>query len=200
LEGGTILAKRYEIIEAIGAGGMGEVYRARDCRLDRDVAIKIVKHSGLQNPELHERFDREIKSVAGLSHPNIVMLYDVSDHDEMKFAVMEFVEGNTLREWIGGGLNSRKIAEIGSDVAMGLAAAHQHSMMHRDIKPDNIIVAKDGRAKVLDFGLARPEVLAADQEITLGQVTPGTILYMSPEQAQSQELTCATDIFSLGTV
>lgn len=200
LTAGTRLADRYRIIESIGSGGMGEVYRARDDRLDRDVAIKTLNHASLQHPQMHERFEREMKSVAGLSHPNIVTLFDVAVHGDLTFAVMEIVDGRTLRALMSDRPHWKTAVLLIRDVALGLAAAHDRDLMHRDIKPENIIVTRDNRAKVLDFGLARPESASGDQNITTTQMVAGTVPYMSPEQADSRELNRATDIFSLGTV
>lgn len=195
---GAVLSSRYQILGVIGSGGMGDVYRAADGRLGREVAIKTLNDSCFLNPEMHARFEREVKSVASMSHPNIVTLHDVAEDGDIRFAVMEFVEGRTLREVIPERPAWQTAARIARDVSRGLAAAHQRGMMHRDVKPENVIVAPDGRAKVLDFGLARPT--APDQSITVDQALSGTIPYMSPEQAESRELTCATDVFSLGTV
>ncbi|MDA8744817.1 serine/threonine-protein kinase [Rubripirellula amarantea] len=200
LDVGLVLADRYRIEATIGTGGMGEVYRATDMRLDRAVAIKVLKVAGQQNDQLQKRFDREMKSVAGLSHPNVMTLHDIADHGELKFAVMELVVGKTLRQVITDGMDWQSAVTISHGIAMGLAAAHAQGLMHRDIKPDNVIVANDGLVKVLDFGIARPESVLADQELTVGELQPGTIPYMSPEQANGKELTCATDIFSFGTM
>lgn len=199
LSAGTVLADRYQIVETIGTGGMGEVYRANDSRLDRSVAIKVLSTASQRNDEMQERFDREMKSVASLSHPNVMTLHDIADHDDMKFAVMELVEGRTLRQMITEGLKWQDAITVAHGIAMGLAAAHSQNTMHRDIKPENVIVSDDGLVKVLDFGIARRETLLKDQELTVGELVPGTIPYMSPEQAEGKDLTCATDIFSFGT-
>ena len=197
---GCSLAGRYELVATIGRGGMGDVYRARDLQLGREVAIKTLKQSNFSNQEMAQRFDREMRSVAALSHPNIVTLHDVAEHDGVKFAVMELVSGSVLTNLISDGIQWDTSARLARDVALALSTAHSRNMMHRDIKPDNIVVDANSRAKVLDFGLARLELAEAEQDITMGRLVPGTIPYMSPEQAQSEELTCATDIFSLGTV
>lgn len=193
------LAERYRILDTLGAGGMGEVYRAVDTRLDRNVAIKVLNRTGQRSTEVQRRFDREMKSVAALSHPNVVTLHDIGEHDNMQFAVMELVEGKTLRQLIAEGLQWETATSITHGIAMGLSAAHAQEIMHRDIKPENVIVSEDGLVKILDFGIARQETTLADQNLT-GELVPGTIPYMSPEQAAGRELTCATDIFSLGTM
>jgi len=200
LQLGSKLSDRYEILAVLGSGGMGEVYRARDLRLDREVAIKILNQASFADKGMQDRFDREMRSVASLFHPNIVTLFDVADDEEMKFAVMELVDGKTLRELISDGLDWQMTVRLAHDIATGLSVAHAQNIMHRDIKPENVIVTADNRAKVLDFGLARPESVTPSQDVTAGQFVPGTVPYMSPEQADRQELTCSTDIFSLGTV
>ena len=197
---GILLADRYEIVEAIGSGGMGEVYRATDNRLDRSVAIKVLNIASQRNDEMQERFDREMKSVAALSHPNVMTLHDIAEHDDMSFAVMEFVKGKTLRQLITEGMEWQQAITIAHGIAMGLGAAHSHEIMHRDIKPENVIVSDEGLVKVLDFGIARRETVLENQELTAGDLMPGTIPYMSPEQAEGKELSCATDIFSFGTM
>ena len=200
LQCGNKLFNRYEVAEQIGVGGMGEVYRAIDHKFDRSVAIKVIKSVNLQSSDVLNRFDREIKSVASLSHPCIVSLFDTCTDGDIHFAVMEFVPGVALRTMMHQPIASSVALRVAHQVAMGLNAAHSHGIMHRDIKPENIIVGQDGHTKVLDFGLARPTSLSADQEVTTGGVLPGTVPYMSPEQIMGMELTCATDIFSLGTV
>ncbi len=197
---GTVLNQRYQISKKIGEGGMGSVYRARDLRLERDVAIKVLNHAACADAAMQRRFEREIKSVASLSHPHIVTLYDIAAHEGVPLAVMEFVAGKTLREIATNQVSIRMLLKIASDVASGLQAAHECGVMHRDIKPDNIIVASNGTAKVLDFGLARPEEPSAVQSLTTAHQAPGTPPYMSPEQVLAKEVGCATDIFSLGTL
>ncbi len=201
LTSGDLLADRYQIVEVIGTGGMGEVYRAIDTRLDRAVALKLLNLPSSHNQEMRDRFNREVKSVASLSDANVVTLFDVAaDADGVQFAVMELVEGKTLRQLIVDGVDCRSAVKIACGVASGLTAAHALEIMHRDIKPENIIVTPSGNPKILDFGLARPEDVSRDQALTVSSVTPGTIPYMSPEQAQGKSLNCSTDIFSLGTV
>lgn len=200
LEAGAMLANRYSIVDTIGIGGMGEVYQAVDVRLDRHVAIKVLNSAGERNDEMRERFAREMKSVAALSHPNVMTLHDIAEHEEMTFAVMEFVEGKTLREIIAEGLQWQVAIKIAAGIASGLQAAHSQDIMHRDIKPENVIVSDDGIVKILDFGIARRQSPLTDQQLTIGELLSGTIPYMSPEQAEGRELTYATDIFSFGTL
>ncbi len=200
LEPGLLLLDRYAIEASIGTGGMGEVYRATDCHLDRIVAIKVLPFASLRNDELHKRFVREAKSVAALSHPNVMALHDIASDGEVQFAVMEYVEGKTMREVMANSVDVPTAIKLAHGIASGLSAAHSRNIMHRDIKPENIIVTPNGCAKVLDFGLARYEALPADQSLTATSVSPGTVPYMSPEQIESGKLTCSTDIFSLGTV
>lgn len=213
---GAVLGERYRLIERIGSGGMGDVYHATDMRLDRGVAIKWLSRALHLDHEMRRRFEREVKSVAGLSHPNIVTLYDLAEHQGVPLAVMEYVEGRTLRAHIENGLSLRDALRIARDIAAGLAAAHARGVMHRDIKPENVMVTPApgsatvrgsvdantsvGVAKVLDFGLARQAALPGDQSLTDTHQTPGTPPYMSPEQVLAREVGCPTDIFSLGTV
>jgi len=197
----------YEILAPIGAGGMGEVYRARDSRLGRDVAIKVLPERLEQDPQALSRFEREAQAVAALSHPNILVLHDIGVQDGIAYAVTELLEGETLRERLSRApLPWRKAAEIGAAIAEGLAAAHSKGIVHRDIKPANIFVTSDGRVKILDFGLARQKSAAAPHEDTAtlteteaGTVT-GTIGYMSPEQVRGGAVEAPSDIFSLGCV
>src|SRR6185503_12504128 len=146
----------YTVIAPLGAGGMGEVYRARDGRLNRDVAIKVVPHSVAGNPEALARFERESHAIAALSHPNILTIFDVGQSNGHPYAVMELLEGETLRERIAKGpLPVRKAVDIAAHIARGLAAAHDKKIAHRDLKPDNIFLTPTGGVKILDFGLAR---------------------------------------------
>lgn len=188
----------YEILSPIGAGGMGEVYCARDTRLDRRVAVKILPQHLAVTPEMKQRFDREARAVSSLSHPHICALYDVGHQDGTDFLVMEFLEGETLAQRIATGpLQIREAVHIATQVASGLAEAHARGVIHRDVKPSNIILTNQGFAKIVDFGLAR--VLAADTTGLTKGVT-GTINYMSPEQALGKPLDPRTDVWSLGVV
>ncbi|HUR83572.1 MAG TPA: serine/threonine-protein kinase, partial [Thermoanaerobaculia bacterium] len=146
----------YEIVEPIGSGGMGDVYRARDTRLDRDVAIKVLPERVARDAEARMRFEREAKAVAALTHPNILAIHDYGSEDGAAFSVTELLEGETLRKRINNGaIPWRRAAEIGAAIADGLAAAHAKGIIHRDLKPENIFLTTDGRVKILDFGIAQ---------------------------------------------
>jgi TolB-like protein/tetratricopeptide (TPR) repeat protein len=199
----------YRIVEQIGAGGMGEVYRAHDERLDRDVAVKVLPISLAQDPERIARFEREAKAVARLDHPNILAIYDFGADGGITYSVTELLAGETLRERLeGGALGWRKTAEIGAAIAEGLAAAHGAAIIHRDLKPDNIFLTSDGRVKILDFGLAREIKAAAPGDTdspTVSRFTDpgmvmGTVGYMSPEQVRGESADHRSDTFSLGCV
>src|SRR5208282_4904086 len=145
----------YEIVAPAGAGGMGEVYRARDTRLNRDVAIKVLPAGFARDPERLRRFQQEAQAVAALNHPNILAIHDFGEHEGSPYIVMEFLEGATLRERLQpGAVPVRKAAESAEQIARGLAAAHEKGIVHRDLKPENLFVTRDGRVKILDFGLA----------------------------------------------
>ena len=195
----------YEILAPLGAGGMGEVYRARDSRLDRDVAIKVLPEHLSQNPQALARFEREAKAVAALSHPNILAIHDVGEDQGIRFVVTELLEGETLRSRLRSAISWGKAVEIGIAVADGLAAAHVKNITHRDLKPENIFLTSDGHVKILDFGLARHQVSApaigsAVQTETEAGVVLGTAGYMSPEQVRGERAEATSDIFSLGCV
>src|SRR5580704_2190979 len=187
----------YEISGPLGAGGMGEVYRARDTRLNRDVALKVLPEDLARDPSRRQRFEQEARAVAALNHPNIVAVYDVGEN----YFVSELVEGESLRAM--GALPARRVIELAVQIADGLAAAHAHGVTHRDLKPENIMVTRDGRAKILDFGLAKvtqrsvgPDAATQTQE----GVVMGTVGYMSPEQVRGQAADSRSDIFSFGLV
>ncbi|MBW3598616.1 MAG: protein kinase [Planctomycetes bacterium] len=199
----------YEILAPLGQGGMGEVYRARDIRLDRDVAVKVVPEGFARDADRLVRFEREAKAVAALAHPNILVLYDIGCEQGMPFAVTELLDGSTLRGRLAGAsLPWREAVELGAAVAAGLAAAHAKGIIHRDIKPENLFVTHEGRLKILDFGLARLENPAADSGRTqphgAGETMPGNVVgtvgYMSPEQLRGLPLDGRSDLFSLGCV
>ena len=190
---------------------MGEVYRARDTKLDRDVAIKVLPPHLASDPDALARFEREAKAVASLSHPNILAIHDFGqDPSGVSYAAMELLEGGTLRERLASGpLPAKKVVQIGVDLAQGLAAAHARGIIHRDLKPENVFVTTDGRVKILDFGLARAafpgsEGPGVDSPTALRQTDPGTVLgtvgYMSPEQVKGHQADHRSDIFSLGCV
>ena len=200
---------RYDIIAALGAGGMGEVYRARDSRLGRDVALKVLPAGVATDAIRLARFEHEARIVAGLNHPNIVTLYSVEDEDGIRFLTMELVEGVALdRQVTSGGLPIARVLELGVALADALAAAHDQGVVHRDLKPANVMLTNDGRVKVLDFGLAkladRRTDLEAAQAATIeapvsaaGQVV-GTVAYMAPEQVRGEPVDSRTDLFALG--
>ena len=199
----------YEILAPLGAGGMGEVYRARDARLGREVAVKVLPERFADDPEAMARFEREGRAVAGLSHPNILALHDAGQQQGVSFAVMELLEGQTLREELQEGrIPPRRAADYARQTADGLAAAHEKGVVHRDLKPENLFVTRDGRVKILDFGLARltPFSETADTNSPTAAVAtePGAILgtvgYMSPEQVRGKPVDARSDIFALGAV
>ncbi len=199
----------YEILSPLGAGGMGEVYRAWDSRLDREVAIKVLPERLAADPAALSRFEREAKAVAALSHPNILAIHDFDRDGATSYVVMELLEGESLGErLLLGPVPWRGAAEIAMGVAEGLSAAHAKGIVHRDLKPQNLFLTRDGRVKILDFGLARreptPAAESATQAMTQEGTTPGTILgtvgYMSPEQVRGDPTDVRTDLFSLGCV
>jgi Tol biopolymer transport system component len=196
----------YEIADLIGAGGMGEVYRAHDTRLGRDVAIKVLPGAFAQDADRLARFEREARSIAALSHQNILAIHDTGTHDGHVFVVTELLTGETLRERVRQGpMPVRKATDIAMQIARGLAAAHDKGIIHRDLKPENVFVREDGQVKILDFGLARPMATTNGATETVAAVTdPGTVMgtagYMAPEQVRGQAVDARTDIFALGTV
>ena len=202
---------RYQIRSKLGEGGMGEVYRARDEKLNRDVAIKILPVAFSQDPERLLRFEQEAQAVGALNHPNILSVYDVNTHDGAPYVVSELLEGESLRDRIAGGvLSQRKVIEYAVQIAHGLAAAHEKGIVHRDLKPDNLFITKDDRVKILDFGLAKLVQADDDNKAQTDVPTrkvhtdPGTVMgtvgYMSPEQVRSQPIDHRSDIFSFGAV
>lgn len=209
LASGTRLGP-YEILAPLGAGGMGEVYRARDPRLQREVAIKILPELVCNDPDRLRRFEQEARAAGALNHPNILAVYDVGTHEGTPYLVTELLEGASLRTRLTAGpLSSRKATDYGIQIAHGLAAAHDKGIVHRDLKPDNIFICRDGRAKILDFGLAKltlPESI--DATVTsferLDQTGSGIVLgtagYMSPEQVRGEKADSRSDIFSFGVV
>ena len=206
LTSGTKLGP-YEILSPLGAGGMGEVYRARDTRLGREVAIKVLPESFSQDPDRLRRFEQEARTVAALNHPNILAVYDFGSQNGAHYMVCELLEGETLRKRLeDGALPSRKAVEYALQIAQGLSAAHGKSVVHRDLKPDNLFVTKDGRVKILDFGLAKLMPGETFHEGPTGGVgtSPGVVLgtvgYMSPEQVRGQAADARSDIFALGAI
>jgi eukaryotic-like serine/threonine-protein kinase len=199
----------YEIKSQIGAGGMGEVYRARDTRLSRDVALKILPESFARDADRLRRFEQETQAVAALNHPNIVAIYDVGEHQHTPFLVSELLEGESLRAVINRGpIPPRKVVDLAVQVANGLAAAHDKGIVHRDLKPENLFVCRDGRLKILDFGLAKlagksgieAEAATMTSSHTAAGVVMGTASYMAPEQVRGEAVDARTDMFSFGAV
>jgi eukaryotic-like serine/threonine-protein kinase len=204
----------YEIVSLLGAGGMGEVYRARDSRLRREVAVKVLPPSFAKDTDRLRRFEQEARMVGALNHPNILAIYDVGEQAGTPYLVSELLEGQSLREHMQGGpIPQRKAVDYGMQIARGLAAAHEKGVVHRDLKPDNIFVLNDGRIKILDFGLAKliqddaltsahPDLQTVDQEhpaTTPGHVM-GTVGYMAPEQVRGQGADHRSDVFALGAI
>ncbi len=209
LTAGTRLGP-YEILAPLGAGGMGEVYRARDKKLDRDVAIKVLPESVAADPDMLARFEREAKAVAALSHPNILAIHDFGTHEGTAYAVMELLEGETLRGKLDSGpIQQKQAVDYALQVARGLSAAHEKGIVHRDLKPENLFVTKDGHLKILDFGLAKKVEAVSPEEVTSTPtasrhtepgVVMGTVGYMSPEQVKGLPLDHRSDIFSFGAI
>ena len=202
----------YEITSPLGIGGMGEVYRARDTRLGRDVAVKVLPEAVASSPDRLARFEREARTVAGLNHPNIVTLYSIEEEDGVRFLTMELVEGQSLdRHVTPGGLPLARVLELSIPLAEALAAAHARGVVHRDLKPGNVMVTRENRVKVLDFGLAtsvREEPTAGDEAITATAAAPlsaagrvmGTTAYMAPEQARGAAVDARADLFAFGII
>src|SRR6266568_8672385 len=202
---------RYEIRSKIGEGGMGEVYRARDEKLNRDVAIKVLPVTYSQDAERLKRLEQEAQATSALNHPNILAVYDVGTCDGAPYVVSELLEGQTLRQRIGGtALAQRRAIDFALQIAHGLAAAHGKGIVHRDLKPDNLFITKDGRVKILDFGIAKLTG-TADGDLSQTSIPTrrvdtepgkvmGTVGYMSPEQVRGRAADARSDIFSFGAI
>ncbi len=201
----------YEILASLGAGGMGEVYRARDTRLGREVAVKVLPETVASDPARLRRFEQEARSASALNHPNIVTIYDVGREGNVSYIAMELIEGESLRQKLAGGpLRLRVSLEIGEQIASGLAKAHSIGLVHRDLKPENVMMTLDGLVKILDFGLAKLAASSATGDLesqartATQQTVPGTLLgtvgYMSPEQASGRPIDFRSDQFSLGVM
>ena len=196
---GRLLDNRYEILDVIGTGGMAVVYRARCHRLNRLVAIKILKEEYSQDEEFRRRFHAESQAVAMLNHPNIVSVYDVSTNGDADYIVMELVDGITLKQYIerrGGYLNWKESLHFAMQIAKALEHAHNQGIVHRDIKPHNVMILKNGSAKVTDFGIAR----IMSSQSTLTKEALGSVHYISPEQAKGGRVDNRSDLYSLGVV
>src|SRR5215475_14281983 len=199
----------YEIVAPIGAGGMGEVYRAKDPRLSRDVAIKVLPASFSQDADRLRRFEQEARAAGVLNHPNITAVHDIGSHDGSPYIVTELLEGETLRSRLSAGaISVRKSIDYAVQIAKGLSAAHEKGIVHRDLKPENVFLTKDGRVKILDFGLAK---LKSEQEgesrtdlRTVSGTEPGVVMgtmgYMSPEQVRGRVADRRSDLFAFGTI
>jgi serine/threonine protein kinase len=209
LTSGTKLGP-YEIVAPLGAGGMGEVYRARDTRLGRDVAIKVLPSHLSSNPDLKARFEREAKAISALSHPHICHLYDIGSQEETDYLVMELLEGESLADRLKKGpLPLKQALQYGVEIAEALEKAHASGIVHRDLKPGNIMLTKSG-AKLLDFGLAKPSQNVAamasgsmatmSKPLTVEGTIVGTFQYMAPEQVQGHDADARSDLFALGAV
>jgi eukaryotic-like serine/threonine-protein kinase len=209
LAAGTTLGP-YQILAPLGVGGMGEVYRARDTRLGRDVAVKVILAELARDPERIKRFEQEARAAGALNHPNICAVHDLGTHEGSPFVVMELLEGDSLRSRLEAGpIPARKAIDWAAQAAHGLAAAHEKGIVHRDLKPENLFVTRDGRVKVLDFGLAkltRPGVLApaGEKPVSIAATETGAILgtvgYMAPEQVRGEEADHRSDLFALGAI
>ncbi len=197
-----VLAERYQIQEPIGRGGMATIYRGRDLRMDRVVAIKVLREVYSTDPKFVARFQQEAKAASLLVHPNIVHVYDYGQWEGNYFIVMELVEGIDLRQY----LRPRRILDvdraviIAHDIALGLGAAHRRDIVHRDVKPQNILVGRDGSIKLTDFGIASLYKDMNAQRLTTTGMTLGTVQYYAPEQAQGEIVRPAADVYALGIV
>src|SRR5258708_4468219 len=202
------LVGHYRVLEKIGAGGMGEVFRARDERLGRDVALKLIRPASSDNPDRLRRFEQEARAAAALNHPNILAIYDVGFEGAVPYIVTELLEGQDFRHRLTAGpLALREAADYALQVAQGLTAAHERLIVHRDLKPENLFLTNDGRVKILDFGVAKLQPSAEENRsieslttVTKHGAVIGTVAYMSPEQLRGKPVDHRSDIFSFGAI
>ena len=197
----------YRIAGIIGEGGMGAVYRAKDTRLGRDVAIKVLTAVTLSDNDRLQRFEQEARATGMLNHPNLLTIYDVGNHEGTPFLVSELLEGETLRDRLTrGAMQARKAVDVALQMAMGLAAAHEKGIVHRDLKPENIFLTREGRVKILDFGIAKlsPTTSGEGPAFQMAATEPGMVLgtvgYMSPEQVRGEPVDARSDIFAFGEI
>lgn len=198
--GAQLIAGRYQILSLLGEGGMGFVYRARDTVLDEVVALKVLRHDLIATPELIERFKREVKLARRVTHPNVARMFDIGDHGGSSFLTMEFIDGEPLNDVLhkSGRLPDARVIGLCADICEGLAAAHRAGVVHRDLKPDNVMLSRDGRVLITDFGIARDPV--ATPKGTLGAIV-GTPAYMAPEQVEARpDIDFRADIYALGVM
>src|ERR1700692_3857783 len=202
------LVGHYRVLEKIGAGGMGEVFRARDERLGRDVALKLIRPASSDNPDHRRRFEEEARAAPALNHPNILAIYDVGFEGTVPYIVSELLEGENLRQrLVKGAIPVPEAADYALQIAHGLAAAHERFIVHRDLKPENLFLTVDGRIKILDFGVAKLQAPATDDRpvesmttVTKHGAMIGTVAYMSPEQLRGKTVDHRSDIFSFGAI
>src|SRR6202043_2260298 len=203
------LISHYRVLEKIGSGAMGDVFRARDERLGRDVALKVIRPASSDNPDHLRRFELEARAAAALNHPNIVAVYDVGFSDGSPYIVCELLEGKTLRKRLAeGALPIRLAVDYSLQIAEGLIAAHDRRIIHRDLKPENLFITVDGRLKILDFGVAKLQAAPEESErpvedlttVTRSGAVIGTVAYMSPEQLRGKGVDHRSDIFSVGAI
>ena len=197
---GEVIAERYEVLELVGTGGMSSVYKSHDRLLERNVALKVLHPHYGDDDEYVERFRREARAVAQLSHPNIVTVIDRGEADGHQFIVFELIDGENLKELVDrtGPLPARRAVDLAIAIAEALSFAHEHGIVHRDVKPQNVLLNAEGEAKVTDFGIARS--LDVEHGVTQTGTVLGTSNYLSPEQASGKQVTAATDVYSLGVV
>ncbi|MGE0298688.1 MAG: protein kinase, partial [Pseudonocardia sp.] len=195
-----LLSERYELGETLGYGGMSEVHRGFDTRLGRDVAVKVLRADLARDPQFQMRFRREAQNAAALNHPAIVAVYDTgeipSEYGPLPYIVMEYVDGQTLREIVKtqGPLSQQKVIEVMADVCAALDFSHRHQIIHRDVKPANIMINRAGAVKVMDFGIAR--ALGEGQNVTQTAAVIGTAQYLSPEQARGEQVDARSDVYA----